>query len=370
MELFLRNFEVNIIMKAILALEDGTIFEGENFGVEGEVIGEIVFNTGMTGYQEVLTDPSYCGQVVTMTYPLIGNYGVNIDDIESGKPQIKGLIVRELCDNPSNWRCVETLEQYLKRHNIMGIQGVDTRALTRILRDKGTMKGIISTNPEFKIDERIDEIKTYVIKDPVMCVTTKEVVHYKGDGNKVAVLDLGIKQNIVRSLLKRGCDVYVFPAHSKAEEIMAIDPDGIMLSNGPGNPKDCARTIDTTKALIGKKPMFGICLGHQVIALANNADTEKLKYGHRGSNHPVKDVDKDLTYITSQNHGYTIVESSLDPARMEVSHRNMNDGTIEGVKYKDVPAFTVQFHPEASPGPKDTAYLFDEFVEMMNKNKL
>jgi carbamoyl-phosphate synthase small subunit len=357
-------------MKAILALEDGTIFEGESFGIEGEVIGEIVFNTGMTGYQEVLTDPSYCGQVVTMTYPLIGNYGVNFDDIESGKPQVKGFIVRELCDNPSNWRSVETLDQYLKQNNIIGIKGIDTRQLTRILRDKGTMKGIISTDPGFKLEEKIDEIKAYVIKDPVMCVTTKEVVHYKGDGLRVALLDLGIKQNIVRSLLNRGCEVYVFPANAKAEEIMAVNPDGIMLSNGPGDPKDCVETISTIRELMGKKPMFGICLGHQLTALANNADTEKLKYGHRGCNHPVKDLEKDMTYITSQNHGYTIVESSLDKNRMEVSHRNMNDGTIEGIRYKDVPVFTVQFHPEAAPGPKDTAYLFDEFVEMMNKHKL
>lgn len=356
-------------MKAILALEDGTVFYGENFGIEGEVIGEIVFNTGMTGYQEVLTDPSYCGQVVTMTYPLIGNYGVNIDDIESQRPQVKGFIVRELCNSPSNWRSVETLNDYLKRHNIIGIQGIDTRALTRILRDKGTMKGIITTDPDFNLDNKIDEIKAYEIKDPVECVTTKEVLHYKGDGFKVALIDLGIKQNIVRSLLKRGCDVHVFPASAKIEQILAIDPDGIMLSNGPGNPKDCVDTINTIKELMGTKPIFGICLGHQLTALANNADTEKLKYGHRGCNHPVKDIEKDITYITSQNHGYTIVESSLDMSRMEVSHRNMNDGTVEGVRYKDVPVFTVQFHPEASPGPTDTAYLFDEFIKMMESHQ-
>ncbi|MFZ5986897.1 MAG: carbamoyl phosphate synthase small subunit [Bacillota bacterium] len=356
-------------MKAILALEDGTVFHGESFGIEGEVIGEIVFNTGMTGYQEVLTDPSYCGQVVTMTYPLIGNYGVNIDDIESARPQVKGFIVRELCSSPSNWRSVETLNDYLKRHNIIGIQGIDTRALTRILRDKGTMKGIISTFPDFNFDEKIDEIKAYVIKDPVSSVTTNEVLHYKGDGYKVALIDLGIKQNIVRSLLKRGCDVYVFPSHTKAEEILAINPDGIMLSNGPGDPKDCVDTTNTIRELMGKKPIFGICLGHQLTALANNADTEKLKYGHRGCNHPVKDLQKDLTYITSQNHGYTIIETSLDSSRMEVSHRNMNDGTVEGVRYKDMPVFTVQFHPEASPGPTDTAYLFDEFIEMIKKHK-
>lgn len=356
-------------MKAILALEDGTIFHGNSFGIKGEVVGEIVFNTGMTGYQEVLTDPSYCGQIVTMTYPLIGNYGVNLDDIESSKPQVRGFIVRELCKNPSNWRSIESLNEYLKRHNIIGIEGIDTRALTRLLRDKGTMKGIITTDDNFNIDNEISKITSYQIKDPVKEVTTKEIVHHSGSGFKVALIDLGIKQNIIRSLLKRGCDVYVFPAWAKADEILGINPDGIMLSNGPGDPKDCSDTIDTIKSLIGRKPIFGICLGHQLTALASNADTEKLKYGHRGCNHPVKDLEKDMTYITSQNHGYTIVEATMDKSRMEVSHRNMNDGTVEGVRYKDVPLFTVQFHPEASPGPADTAYLFDEFIDMMKKYK-
>ncbi len=356
-------------MKAVLAMEDGTIFKGNSFGVEGEVIGEIVFNTGMTGYQEVLTDPSYCGQIVTMTYPLIGNYGVNFDDIESAKPQVKGFIVRELCKTPSNWRSIESLNEYLKRHNIIGIEGIDTRALTRILRNKGTMKGMISTLPDFDLDKRLSDIRAYEIKDPVKQVTSKEIVHFQGNGFKVALMDYGIKQNIIRSLQKRGCDVYVFPAWSCAEDVLSINPDGIMLSNGPGDPKDCTDAINTIKALMGKKPIFGICLGHQLTALANGADTGKLKYGHRGCNHPVKDLEKDLTYITSQNHGYTILEDTLDSSRMEVSHRNMNDGTIEGVRYKDVPVFTVQFHPEASPGPADTAYLFDEFMEMMEKSR-
>jgi len=355
-------------VKSILALEDGTVFYGNSFGAEGEVIGEIVFNTGMTGYQEVLTDPSYCGQIVAMTYPLIGNYGVNFEDVESARPQVMGFIVRELCKSPSNWRSVETLNDYLKRHNIIGIEGIDTRALTRILRDKGTMNGIISTKPDFDIKERVDEIKAYRIKDPVKQVTIKEVMHYEGKGYRVALIDYGIKQNIVLSLLKRGCDVYVFPAFAKAEEILSVNPDGIMLSNGPGDPKECTEQINTIKELLGKKPIFGICLGHQLMALANNADTEKLKYGHRGCNHPVKDLEKDITYITSQNHGYTIVEQSIDKDRMVVSHRNMNDGTIEGIRYKDMPVFTVQFHPEASPGPADTAYLFDEFIRMMEKH--
>ena len=354
-------------MKAFLILEDGNIFTGESIGAQKEVISEIVFNTGMTGYLEVLTDPSYYGQIVTMTYPLIGNYGVNIEDIESAKPQVKGFIVREMCKTPSNWRSLETLSEYLQRHGIIGIEGIDTRALTRILRDKGTMKGIISTHPDFKLENRIDAIKAYFIDKAVESVTTKEILHYEGKSLKVALIDYGIKQNIVRSLLKRDCEVYVFPANASSKEILDINPDGIMLSNGPGDPKDCLFQIKTIKELIGKKPIFGICLGHQLTALASNADTEKLKYGHRGCNHPVKDLALDVTYITSQNHGYTIIEDSLDKTRMEVSHRNMNDNTVEGVRYLDVPVFTVQFHPEASPGPADTAYLFDRFIEMMVK---
>ncbi|WP_054749898.1 carbamoyl phosphate synthase small subunit [Ruminiclostridium josui] len=351
-------------MKAFLLLEDGTVFEGNSFGMEGKVIGEVVFNTGMTGYQEVLTDPSYCGQIVCMTYPLIGNYGVNIDDIESLKPQVKGFIVRELCKTPSNWRSIETLNEYLKRNEITGLEGIDTRALTRILRNNGTMKGTIITAEQLEnIQEELAKVNSYTISNPVLQVTTNEIKHYKGEGYKIALMDYGLKQNIVRSLLNRGCDVHVFPATATADEVLGIEPDGIMLSNGPGDPKDCQFQIDTIKKLIGKKPMFGICLGHQLTALANGANTIKLKYGHRGCNHPVKDIEKDLTYITSQNHGYTIVEESLNKETMTVSHINMNDGTIEGIKYKNAPLFTVQFHPEASPGPGDTAYLFDEFIK-------
>jgi carbamoyl-phosphate synthase small subunit len=354
-------------MKAFLLLEDGTIFEGNSFGMEGKVVGEVVFNTGMTGYQEVLTDPSYCGQIVCMTYPLIGNYGVNIEDIESLKPQVRGFIVRELCKTPSNWRSIESLNEYLKRNEIIGLEGIDTRALTRILRDKGTMKGTIITSEEINnIQEELVNVNKYTISNPVLQVTTPDIKHYGGEGYRIALLDYGLKQNIVRSLLKRGCEVYVLPATATAEEVLGIEPDGIMLSNGPGDPKDCRFQIDTIKKLIGRKPIFGICLGHQLTALANGANTEKLKYGHRGCNHPVKDIEKDLTYITSQNHGYTIVEDSLDRERMFVSHINMNDGTIEGIKYKNAPLFTVQFHPEASPGPGDTAYLFDEFIKMID----
>lgn len=376
-------------MKAILALDDGTIFEGESFGADGSCVGEIVFNTGMTGYQEVLTDPSYAGQVVTMTYPLIGNYGVNADDPESAHPQVKGFIVRELCQEPSNWRSAETLDNYLKEHGIMGIQGIDTRALTRILREKGTMNGVVSTDPHFKIEDWLEKIHAYTIVKPVEEVTTREVVRFEGKnegkgpkdtksqedgkadgkGFKVALLDYGVKRNIIRSLQKRGCQVLLYPATASAEEILSENPDGIMLSNGPGDPKDCTYQIDVLKTLLGKKPVFGICLGHQLTALAKGGDTGKLKYGHRGGNHPVKDLAKDRTYITSQNHGYAVLADKLDPDKAIVSHINMNDGTVEGVKYLDTPTFTVQFHPEASPGPQDTAYLFDEFVELMKQHK-
>lgn len=362
-------------MKAFLALEDGTVFEGKSFGANGSVYGEVVFNTGMTGYQEVLTDPSYCGQIVTMTYPLIGNYGINIDDMESVKPQVKGFVIRELCKTPSNWRSMEDLNDYLVRNNIIGIEGIDTRALTRIIRDNGTMKGVITTEENFDYKKYEKNIQDYKIENPVDVVTVNEVILSKatqkgiGDGLKVAMIDLGLKRNIVRSLNKRGMDVYIFPAKSKYEDILAVNPDGIMLSNGPGDPKDCVEEIETIRNLSGKKPIFGICLGHQLTALAFNSDTERLKYGHRGSNHPVKDLYKDKTYITSQNHGYTIVKDSVDRETMEISHINMNDGTIEGIRYKNVPLFTVQFHPEAAPGPADTGYLFDEFVELMRRFK-
>jgi carbamoyl-phosphate synthase small subunit len=357
--------------RAMIVLEDGNVFHGYSIGEAGEVTGEVVFNTGMTGYQEVLTDPSYCGQIVTMTYPLIGNYGAIYDDEESYKVHVKGYIIREMCDYPMNFRLDSNLDEYLKSHNIIGIEGVDTRALTKILREKGTMNGILTTNMDIDIDEKMKEIHEYTIKNPVDEVSVKESEFHEGNGEgkkyRVSLLDLGLKRNIIRSLQKRNCDVHVFPAWATAEEVLSVDPDGIMLSNGPGDPKDCEKSIDTIKNLMGKRPMFGICLGHQLTALACDGDTEKLKYGHRGANHPVKDIKKDRTYITSQNHGYTIIEDSLDKNKMEVTHINMNDGTVEGIKYLNSNVVTVQFHPEASPGPKDTAYLFDEFLMMMDK---
>jgi carbamoyl-phosphate synthase, small subunit len=349
---------------AILTLEDGTRFEGQSFGAQADIAGEVVFNTGMTGYQEVLTDPSYCGQIVTMTYPLIGNYGVNEADPESAKPQVRAFIVREVCGAPSNWRSEGGLEAYLKKNNICGLFGIDTRALTRIIREKGTMRGIITQGEP--TGEQIEQMQGYVCDMPVDQVTCDAKYEYCEGSPRVAVLDFGLKRNILRSLKKRGCGVTVFPARTSAKEILAGGFDGVMLTNGPGDPKENAEVIGNLKQLIGRKPIFGICLGHQLSALALGGDTEKLKYGHRGANHPVKDLAKDRVYITSQNHGYTVIESAL-PEYAVVSHRNWNDGTVEGVRYDDLCMFTVQFHPEASPGPEDTAYLFDEFLSNMRK---
>jgi carbamoyl-phosphate synthase small subunit len=349
---------------AILTLEDGTRFVGKSFGAKIDMTGEVVFNTGMTGYQEVLTDPSYCGQIVTMTYPLIGNYGVNNIDIESARPQVNGFIVREVCDAPSNWRCDGKIDDYLEEHGICGFYDIDTRALTKIIREKGAMRGIITQNEPNK--EQIEAMKAHECKLPVDAVTCDEKYEYCDGNIKVAVLDYGLKRNIIRSLKSRNCAVTVFPARTSANEIMAGGFDGIMLTNGPGDPKDNEEVIENLKKLVGSVPIFGICLGHQLLALAMGADTEKLKYGHRGANHPVKDLEKNRVYITSQNHGYTIIEDTL-PSNLVVSHRNWNDMTIEGLKYKEHNMFTVQFHPEASPGPEDSAYLFDEFVDMMKQ---
>lgn len=351
---------------AYLVLEDGTVYEGKAFGRSGSVVGEVVFNTGMTGYQEVLTDPSYCGQIVMMTYPLIGNYGVNWEDPESMRPQVKGFIVRELCQVPSNWYSESTLNEYLDRAGIMGIEGIDTRSITRKIRDHGTMRGYIcSDKPE---DVLNGQMMDYCITNPVQQVTCDESFELPGPGLKVAVMDFGLKASILKSLRQRGCHLFVHRADDSAEAILANEPDGIMLTNGPGDPKDNLGVIEELKKLKGKVPIFGICLGHQLMALACGADTHRLRYGHRGTNHPVKDLEQDRVYITSQNHGYTIIEESM-PSNMKVSHRNWNDMTIEGVQYLDHPTFTVQFHPEASPGPRDTAYLFDRFMALMKEKK-
>lgn len=355
-------------MKAILLLEDGTKFEGIACGAIGTMVGEIVFNTSMTGYQEVLTDPSYYGQIVTMTYPLIGNAGVNTEDYESIKPFVRGFVMRELCKHPNNFRSEGTLDDYLKRHNIVGIEGVDTRALTIIIRSKGTMNSVISSDPDFNEEKWLAKIQKHEMHDHVDQVTCKEA-YTVGDESakyKVALIDIGAKKNIAKMLADRDCFVTVYPATVDANEIIAAKPDGIMLSNGPGDPKDCVGTIENIKVLQKSDiPIFGICLGHQLMALANGGETMKLKYGHRGANHPVHDLLTDRTYITSQNHGYAVVADSLDSNIAEVSHENLNDKTVEGVSYKNIKAFTVQFHPEASAGPKDTAYLFDRFLKMM-----
>lgn len=348
-----------------LILEDGTVFEGVIFGSQQKVVGEVVFNTGMTGYQEILTDPSYHGQIVVMTFPMIGNYGINQFDVESDRPKVKGLIVREACTTPNNWMSQETLEEYLRKNNITAIEGIDTRALTRKIREKGTMIGLIT--PCFPDKEEIDQLKEYTIRNPVDNVTTKQVHTIPGEGPHIAVIDFGVKKNIIESLRRRGCRITIFPAKSDAHEILSVNPDGVLLSNGPGDPKDNVEAIETIKTLVERKPVFGICLGHQLLALAAGADTHKLKYGHRGCNHPVVDLTRGRTYITSQNHGYAVKETSVDPQKIEITHKNLNDGTVEGLKYKDRPVFSVQFHPEACPGPSDTEFIFDEFLALVKQ---
>lgn len=357
--------------KASLILADGTVFEGRSFGAEGKVIGEIVFTTAMTGYQETLTDPSYCGQIVTQTFPLIGNYGVNKIDPESNGSVVSGYIVREHCEDPSNFRCEGDLDSYLKGMGIIGIYDIDTRHLTKIIRESGVMNGAIVCG-EYDKDALLEEIRAYKVGEVVPKVSVKEKEFYTAENAKynVVLMDYGYKFNIRRELVKRGCNVTVMPYNSTAEEIKALDPDGIMLSNGPGDPADNVVSINTLRELIPAQiPTFGICLGHQLLALANGARTEKLKYGHRGGNQPVKDLDIDRTFITSQNHGYAVVSDSVPAEAGVVSHINGNDGTCEGVRYTNAPAFTVQFHPEACGGPKDTAYLFDRFIKLMEDRK-
>ena len=361
-------------MKAFLILEDGTVFQGTHIGVEKEVISEIVFNTSMAGYLEVLTDPSYAGQAVCMTYPLIGNYGVCLADMESRQAWPDGFIVRELSRIPSNFRSEMSIQEFLEQQNIPGIAGIDTRMLTKILREKGTMNGMITTNESYDLDEIIPKLKAYTTGKVVEKVTCPEAYEVKGKkepngaGKKVALLDLGAKNNIARSLAMRGCDVTVYPAQTKAEEILKASPDGIMLSNGPGDPKECTEVIREIKKLYDSDvPIFAICLGHQLMALATGADTYKLKYGHRGGNHPVKDLTTGQVDISSQNHGYVVDMDKLDPKVATPAFINVNDGTNEGLAYTGKNIFTVQFHPEACPGPQDSSYLFDRFLTMMDE---
>ena len=356
--------------KAFLILEDGTVFKGTSIGSDREVISEIVFNTSMTGYLEVLTDPSYAGQAVTMTYPLIGNYGICYDDMESERPWPDGFIVRELSRLPSNFRSTDTIQNFLSNYDIPGIAGIDTRALTKILREKGTMNGMITTKEYTDLSDILPRLKAYTTGKGVEKVTCKEKYVLPGDGPKVALLDLGAKRNIARSLNERGCEVTVYPALTSAEEIIAGNPDGIMLSNGPGDPKECASIIEEIRKLYETDiPIFAICLGHQLMALATGADTYKMKYGHRGGNHPVKDLTTGRVYISSQNHGYVVDTENLDPSIAVPAFRNVNDGTNEGLAYTGKNIFTVQFHPEACPGPQDSGYLFDRFMKMMEVTK-
>lgn len=349
-------------MKAKLILENGMVFEGKAFGYLKETVGEVVFNTGMTGYQEVLTDPSYYGQIVTMTYPLIGNYGLNLEDGESDAPKVKGFIVREASHYPNNFRCEIKLEDYLENHKIMALEGIDTRALIKVLRDKGTLKGIITTEElsQSCIKQKLD---AYSNKDAVMNVTACKPYAIPGTGKHIAVMDFGIKYNILRSFKKRGCGLTVFPAGTYYQEILNANPDMIFLSNGPGDPEDLPEVIENIRKLIyiGKKPITGICLGHQLLALALGGKTAKLKFGHRGFNHPVKDLEKNRVYITSQNHGYFVKEL---PENVKVTHISMNDGTVEGMRHNTLPIYSVQFHPEACPGPHDADYIFDDFLSI------
>ena len=356
-------------VKAFLILEDGTVFTGTSIGSTRDMISEIVFNTSMTGYLEVLTDPSYAGQAVVMTYPLIGNYGIT-PDMESLKAWPDGYIVRELSRMPSNFRCEGTIQDFLKKYDIPGIAGVDTRALTKILREKGTMNGMITTNENYDLDEVISKLKNYKVEGVVSKVTCEEKYVLEGTGKKVALLDLGAKKNIAKSLNDRGCEVTVYPADTTAEEIIASNPDGIMLSNGPGDPAECTSIIKEIKKLYETDiPIFAICLGHQLMALATGGTTYKLKYGHRGGNHPVKDLQTGRVYISSQNHGYVVDEDKIDPNVAVPAFKNVNDGTNEGLAYVGKNIFTVQFHPEACPGPQDSGYLFDRFLEMMGGEK-
>mgnify|MGYP002545174686 FL=1 len=355
-------------MKAFLILEDGTVFTGTSIGSTRDMISEIVFNTSMTGYLEVLTDPSYAGQAVVMTYPLIGNYGICYEDMESDRPWPDAFIVRELSRIPSNFRSEDTIQNFLLKYDIPGISGIDTRALTKILREKGTMNGMITANENYNLDEILPKLKEYTTGKVVEKVTCEEKYVLPGDGFKVALMDFGAKRNIARSLNKRGCEVTVYPALTTAEEILAANPDGIMLSNGPGDPKECVSIIKEIKKLYDSDvPIFAICLGHQLMALATGADTHKMKYGHRGANHPVKDLQTGKVYISSQNHGYVVDETTLDPNVAKPAFENVNDKTNEGLEYVGKNIFTVQFHPEACAGPQDTAYLFDRFMDMMKK---
>jgi len=390
--------------RAVLALADGTLFEGASFGAEGEALGEVVFNTSMTGYQEVLTDPSYKGQMVVMTYPLIGNYGINLEDVESKAPAVEGFIVKEASPYPSNWRSTRDIDGYLKEHGVVGIQGIDTRALTRHLRDHGAMEGVLSTrdlNPDSLVAKAKaspgligrDLVKEVACAEPYtwqkgpwrLAAGYEESSKFQipssksehqlnlfaepGTRNpepfKVVAYDCGIKWNILRKLVEAGCNVTVVPAETSAARVLGMSPDGIFLSNGPGDPEGVPYVIDNVRKLIGTKPIFGICLGHQILGLAFGGRTYKLKFGHHGGNQPVKDLTTGKVEITTQNHGFAVDIASIPDKEVELTHINLNDRTVEGMRHKRLPIFSVQYHPEASPGPHDASYLFQRFVDLM-----
>ncbi len=376
-------------MKAIIALEDGTVFEGKSFTGIGEAVGEIVFNTSMSGYQEILTDPSYTGQIVTMTSPLIGNYGVNEDDMESSSVHPRAFLVKEYNSIPSNHRSTGTLADFLKKHSILGVEGFDTRALVRHIRKKGAMRGIVSTDTDTAatLVEKARQWPGLVGRDLVKEVTCKEPYIWQnnqpvvgnvfspvtdsspGSAFRVVAYDFGLKYNQIRILVEKGCEVVAVPATTDAETVLGMKPDGIFLSNGPGDPAGVEGIVETVRALLGKKPVFGICLGHQILGLAYGGSSYKLKFGHRGGNQPVKDLTTGKVEITSQNHGFCIEADSLDRDEVEVTHINLNDGSLAGMRHKKYPAFSVQYHPEHAPGPHDAIYLFDRFIEMMKDHR-
>ncbi|MBD3245403.1 MAG: glutamine-hydrolyzing carbamoyl-phosphate synthase small subunit [Candidatus Omnitrophica bacterium] len=364
------NTSRNAIKPAKLVLEDGRVFSGTSFGADGTCTGEVVFNTSMAGYQEILTDPSYKGQIVTMTYPLIGNYGVNSHDVESCRPWVEGFVVKECSKIVSNWRASQSLPEYLREHGILGIEGIDTRALTMHIRIQGAMKAVISTEEldPVRLRELAVRAPGVLNQDLVKEVTCREPVEWNTKGKyHVVVLDCGVKWNILRLLQANECRVTRVPAATPFEEILALDPDGVLLSNGPGDPSAVPYVVETVKKLIGRVPLFGICLGHQMLGLALGGRSYKLKFGHHGGNQPVKDTRSQRVAITVQNHGFCVEHASLDEKEIEVTHMNLNDQTLEGIKHRRYPVFSVQFHPESGPGPHDARGLFAEFIRMCDR---
>lgn len=356
-------------MNRLLLLEDGTIFKGKGFGAPQEVTGEVVFTTGMTGYQETITDQSYNGQMIAFTFPLVGNYGINRDDFESIEPTCKGVIVKEHARVASNWRNQMTLDEFLKKRNIPGISGIDTRKLTRLLRDKGTIKGMITNDTE-DLEHAFDQLRATVLPtNQVAQVSTTKAYPSPGNGRNIVVIDFGLKHSILRELSNRDCHLTVLPYDTDSQTILDLKPDGVMLTNGPGDPKDVPTALEMIRGIQGKVPIFGICLGHQLIALANGADTFKLKFGHRGFNHPVKEIATGRIDFTSQNHGYAVNDKTIAGTDLIVTHTELNDGTVEGIKHRYHPVFSVQFHPDAAPGPHDAVHIFDQFMELIDAGK-